>query len=434
MFQTQFKKQTNSRLFFAICALAIGTSFASCSDEEVPKDQPRESEKVEFFIAATQGEASYLLAVPDVTKGTTTIKGKGLEADAYTAWVFPTPKVAIGLKYQKGDPGIGIGVALGPDGKIVKSGSEFQIKSRFTTYGPFQDKVLSIVGGVKVADDSKNIYSTFNFIDPANGNAVTTITKNTTNLTGNGEYATLSGVVPFGPKEFLTALVPSVINSNTGGGGASTGQSNYPDSVWIASYDKDLNIKHIYGDDRIGYASGRFRSQYYSSIAQDGKNNVYVFSPANDSRSTKPAGVIRINAGSKTFDKSYYWNLESAVTAAGSADPKIKFQRVYHIDGDYFALTYVRPGTTTQKGPAQPNDIAILNAVTKTFQWVKGLPDFNANPTFGLAIAEDGKLYIPVTETGKNPAIYIIDAASGTASKGLEVEASEITAIGKLSK
>ncbi len=57
MFQTQFKKQTNSRLFFAICALAIGTSFASCSDEEVPKDQPRESEKVEFFIAATQGEA-----------------------------------------------------------------------------------------------------------------------------------------------------------------------------------------------------------------------------------------------------------------------------------------------------------------------------------------------------------------------------------------
>ena len=78
MFQTQFKKQTNSRLFFAICALAIGTSFASCSDEEVPKDQPRESEKVEFFIAATQGEASYLLAVPDVTKGTTTISAQML--------------------------------------------------------------------------------------------------------------------------------------------------------------------------------------------------------------------------------------------------------------------------------------------------------------------------------------------------------------------
>jgi len=433
MYQKQTTKRPNYKLLLAACILAASASTISCDDDKKVPLPERKSDKVEFFIAAEQGEASYLVSVPDVSKGTTSIKGKGLETDTYTTWIFPTTKVGIGLKYQKGDPGLGIGVALGQDGKIVKSGSEFQIKSRFTTYGPFQQQVLTIVGGVTVNDDSKNTYSTFNFIDPAKGNAVTTITKNTTNLTGNGEYATLSGVVQFGSNEFLTALVPSVLKSATGTGGASTGPTNYPDSVWIASYDKDLNVKHIYKDDRIGYASGRFRSQYYSTIAQDGRNNVYVFSPANDKNSTKPAGVIRINAGQKTFDKNYYWNLETAVSSTGVADSKIKFQKAYHITGDLFAIEYVRPGTQQPKGPAMANAIAIVNVVSKTFRWVEGLPDFNNNPDFGLPFAEGGKLYLPVTEVNKNPAIYIIDSTTGKAVKGLEVEASSITAIGKLS-
>lgn len=414
-------KLLNSKLASMV---ALALLFSACSKSE-NNGPDRESSDVEFFIAASSGDGSYLLAVPDVTQGEASIVAEGLETDAYTAWVFPNEQTGIGLKYQKGDPGLGIGVGLGPNGNIVKKGSDFQIISRFTTYGPFQNKVLTIVQGVQT-EDKNNLYSTFNFIDPSKNNAITTLTKSTTNLTGNGEYGTLSGVVPFGSNEFLSAIVPSKLVKN-GDGALETAATAYPDSVWIAAFDKDLNVTRIYRDNRLGYASGRFRSQYYSSISGDGKDNVYVFSPANDENSTKPSGVLRINSGEDDFDDSYFFNLEEK-----SGD--IIFQRAYHIDGDWFALAYVRPGTVNQDGPAQPNALALVNVVDQSFEWIKGLPDYNINPSFGLPIAENGKLYIPVTEVDKNPAIFIVDPATASATKGLTVHADEITAIGKLSK
>ncbi|MCL7988193.1 DUF4374 domain-containing protein [Sphingobacterium sp. lm-10] len=403
---------------------AIGILAASCSDNNNLSD--RDSNDVEFFVAANSGNGSYLLAVPDVTAGEASVVGQGLETEPYTAWVFPNPSTGIGLRYQQGDPGLGIGVTLGPTGNIIRKGSDFQIISRFTTYGPFQNQVLTIVGSVQSQDNPNALFSTFNFINPENNNSVRTVTKSTTNLTGNGEYGTLSGVVPFGSQEFLTAIVPARLARNASGQ-LSTSATAYPDSVWIAALDADLNVKRIYRDNRLGYASGRFRSQYYSSIAEDGKGNVYVFSPANDANSTKPAGVIRIRSGQSTFDPDYFYNLRDQAA-------NLIFQRVYHVHDDWFALAYVRPGSTAQTGPAQPNALALVNVVTKSFQWVGGLPDFNGNPRFGLPISEGGKLYIPVSETNEKPAIYIVDAATGQASKGLVVNADEITAIGKLAK
>jgi len=429
-------------LFRSAIALALCGGAVACSKKDAPGTD-RETGDVEFFISATEGDnASYLLAVPDITaKETLSIKGRGLEADAFGSWLFPTPYIGIGLKYQKGDPGLGIGVALGPNGNIVRSGGEFQIVSRFTTYGVFQEKVLSVVDGIVQKDDKGNIdktqmYSTFNFIDPAKNNAVTTITKSTTNLTGNGEYAVLSGVVQFGANNFLSALVPRqfaegedrnknkiLVTSNT----------KYPDSVWVASFDKDLKLTKVYGDDRISYAAGRHRSQYNNAISGDGKGNVYVFSPSND-QTSKAAGVIRIKAGTSNFDKDYYWNLENAVAGTGKK-AKSKFKEIYHVDGDYFILGYLLDGTNPIKDDVPNiNALAIVNVVDKTFKWVEGLPDFNYYPQFGTPISEDGKFYTPIKEVDKKPAIYIIDPLRAKAAKGLEVDAKSISGIGKLKK
>lgn len=418
----------NNRLVKGTLMIALAASAVACSKDDGP-DNGRESNEVEFFVAGSQDNKNYLLATPDITSGTLSIKGQGLEtAQSYGSWLFPTPYVGIGLSYQKGNPGLGMGVALGAQGNIVKSGGDFQIASRFTTYGTFQEKVVTVVGDISVKGDLENIYSTFNFIDPAANNAVKTVTKNTTNLTGNGETATLSGVVQFGANNFLTALVPSSVVVEDGE--VTIGETAYPDSVWIASYDKDLNITKIYGDDRISYAAGRHRSQYKNAISDDGKGNVYVFSPSND-YTTKPAGVIRINSGASEFDDTYYWNLEEAVAKTG-ADPEIKFKEIHHVAGDYFILDYVRPGNTPTSGTTTANALALVNVVDKTFQWVEGLPDYNFNPTYGTPIAEDGKFYVPTKEADKLPAIYIIDPTTGKATKGLEVDAESISGIGKL--
>ena len=418
----------------ALAFLAAGV-LTSCVKEE-NEGPGRESQDVEFFIStevnAAGQESGYLLATPDITQGTLSIKGQGLEMSGYNTWIFPTEKIGIGLKYQKGDPGLGVGVKLGAQGNIEKSGAEFRIESRYTTYGVFQNKVLTAVGGVKTEEGGDDIYSVFNFIDPAVNNKTSNQTINTTNLTGNGEYATLSGIVQFNENTFLTALVPSIIGSDTGEGGSSTGPTDYPDSVWVAMYDQDLKLQKVFGDDRIGYASGRFRSAYYSTISADGAGNVYVFSPAVDERSSKPAGVIRINKGADDFDKDYYWDLENEL----GADKEALFYHVYHVKGDLFVLDFRR---TTAEDPnqevAQANALAVVNVKTKDFHWVSGLPEFSKNPVFGNPIAEDGKLYIPVSlTTGEKPAVYIVDAESATAKRGLEVDASSITAVGKLRK
>ncbi|HIX54715.1 MAG TPA: DUF4374 domain-containing protein, partial [Candidatus Sphingobacterium stercoripullorum] len=318
---------------------------------------------------------------------------------------------------------------LGPDGNIVEKGNQIRIESRYTTYGVFQSKVVTGVGGIQVSG-SDDIHTTFNVIDPAKGNALSSKTINTTNLTGNGEYATLSGIVQFGENEFLTALVPSRINSDTGEGGSSTGETAYPDSVWIAAFDQDFNLLRVYGDDRLGYASGRFRSQYYSTIGSDDNGNLYVFSPSNDDRSTRPAGVIRINQGEEKFDESYFWDIEGSL----GAEKDSKFSNVYHVTGDYFVLDFRRMAEEDpNQEVARPNALAVLNVVTKELTWVSGLPEYTKNPMFGNPIAEDGKLYIPVSlTTGEKPAVYIVDVATSSAKRGIEVDASQITAVGKL--
>lgn len=422
----------NNNLMRGSLLFALAMSAIACSKDKGP-DNERESNEVEFFIAANQSSASYLLAVPEIeSQEVISIKGQGLETpQSYSSWLFPTDYVGIGLSYQKGNPGLGIGVGLGANGNIVRSGGEFEIKSRYTTHGIFQEQVLTVVGSIQVKDDTKNIYSTFNFIDPAQNNAVTPKTKNTTNLTGNGETATLSGVVQFGKNNFLTALVPSSLKVEDGK--LTTGATAYPDSVWVALYDNELNVKRIYGDDRLSSAAGRFRSQYYNGISDDGKGNVYVFSPSNDA-STKAAGVLRIKSGASTFDKDYYWNLENEVSKSGR-DPKLRFRHMYHVGGDYYILGYLVPGTNQPEGSVPDiNDLALVNVVTKSFEWIKGLPDFNFYPKFGTPIAENGKLYIPIKEINKNPTIYIIDAASGKVTKGLEVNAEQVSGIGKLKK
>ena len=53
--------------------------------------------------------------------------------------------------------------------------------------------------------------------------------------------------------------------------------------------------------------------------------------------------------------------------------------------------------------------------------------------SFGNTLyAENGSAYIAVTTTDANPAIYKIDPVNATATKGLSVEATQVSGVGKL--
>lgn len=380
-----------------------------------------------YFIAAEGegGEYDYLITADDLTQGSVSVAGNGLEVRTGYTWIYPNPSTAIGFIYQKGDPGVGLGISIDQTGQIVPQGSEFLVESRFTTYGVTDGLAVTAVSGQPVPDQPDTYQSIFNLVDPDNGNAKTTKNFVTTNMTGTGEFFTFSGVVDAGNGTFLTSMVPSKVVPNTGGGG-STGDTDYPDSVWVAKFDTDLNLIQLYGDDRLSYSSGRIRSQYHSQIANDASGNTYVFSGAFSEQTSKKAGVIRINNGEDDFDPEYYWDL--AAESGG-----YNFIKVWHIAGDYFLLNYYNQPNSTDYEDGYTK-YAVINVAEQSFQWLEsGFPKPNEILASSNAYAFDGKAFIPVTAENQKPAIYVIDPETATATRGLEVEAAGINGVGKLS-
>lgn len=180
--------------------------------------------------------------------------------------------------------------------------------------------------------------------------------------------------------------------------------------------------------DKISYPCGRFKSQYYQTVWSADNGDIYVFSPSyaktmTDSRQqTKlPAGVVRIPAGKTEFD-NYYCNIEEQ--AEGRS-----FMRCWPAGGNSFLLLmYDRP--LSVKGFAA-TDLAVFDADAKKLTFVKNLPD--GISSFGKTVyVHDGAVYIAINVENSYPAIYRIDPSTATATKGLTVEATEITGFGFL--
>jgi hypothetical protein len=432
----QFKPSFRAGLTWMTCA-SMSFLLPSCeSDSKNPVPNPDVEKPGAFFIAATGESSQYILRTDSPESGVMSIADNvaQLELSGYT-WIFnEKPSAAVGLVYQQGDPGIGLGYVTDENGRLIQAG-QFQITTRFTSYGFFNGHALTSVGGITPADAEGNALTdaagnprtdgvTFNFFDLNNGFASQTKTITTLNITGNGEQATCSGIVDLGNGEFLTGLVVSQPRDPNAGGGASSGTVTYPDSVWVAAFDAGLNLKRLYGDDRISYAAGRFRSQYYSQIARGGDGDVYVFSGSYETATTRPAGALRIRNGATEFDASYYFNIEEKTGG-------YKFRKVWHIAGDYFLLELYNDLLPTPTGAA--TQYGIVDVSKKTFRFVSNITSKDRIISTRHPAPAGGKMYFPITEEGADPAIYTIDPVEATATKGLTVTgASSINAIGRL--
>ena len=163
-------------------------------------------------------------------------------------------------------------------------------------------------------------------------------------------------------------------------------------------------------------------------VWEAGNGDVYVFSPSyaktmSDPRqqTTLPAGVVRIPSGSEDFD-DYYCNIEAQSDGCS-------FLRVWPVKDDYFLmLMYDRPLTEEDFAATR---LAIFKAEDQTLTYVTGLP--STVSSFGSTpYIENGIAYVAVTVSDGNPAIYAVNPETAEATKGLEVEATQITGVGKL--
>lgn len=454
-------------LLTGLATMVAAAVFISCDDDDKIPDPGPDGNAVSSYIltaTVTVGESSsnYILTPDDLTEGTITTVNTGRETDTGTYWVYFGDKYLYRLVYNQGSAGVTTSYVLNSEGGTTTRSNTYEVK-RFTSYGIYDDYLITTSAGA--LDDSYaepvNGYIPkgflINYIDVENQ----TIGSNSTaiwseNYLGDGEYVTFAGIVQSGSRLFTApipmgmsqygvvtypedVIYPELVKTESGGSNSasySEGElqwTQHPDQAYVAIYpNSDFNSDEVIlaYTDKISYACGRNASQYYQMIWAADNGDVYVFSPSYAKRmsetvqkTTLDAGVVRIKSGANDFDPDYYYSIESQTGGKS-------FLRSWYISGDYFMLLmYDAP--LDPDVSANANALAIFNAETGNVTYVTGLPSDIASigtmPCF-----EDGKAYIPILESGQDPAVYIIDAVTASAAKGVTVKSETITSVGKL--
>jgi hypothetical protein len=419
-----------------------------------------------FVIATTvtgSGNTSYkLLTSDDISTGSISVLESGLANDGATNWVFYGQQYLYALTYNQGNAGVTSAYELNANETLQRRDNTYKV-TRYTTYGVVGDNVMTLSTGdglASMADANGYLPKTIliSYLNATNATKTTNDTEDlayrSENFLGNGEYVTLAGLEEVDGKVF-TAPVPMGLSQYGGAidggkyvlagnedlvktedGGTNSSKyykgelqwTQYPDECWVAIYDDaTMTSKKLIKTDKISYACGRYKSQYYQTIRTAENGDVYVFSPSfakcmTDARqqTTLPAGVVRIAAGTTEFD-NYYCNLEELTGGK-------TFMKVWNIGGANFLLQMYDKLESNQSTAL---NLAVFNAEKKTFSYVTGLPaDISAlgNEPY----VENGVAYMAVS-TEEGCAIYVINPTTGAAKQGLKVEgASSINGIGRL--
>lgn len=455
-------------------ALLVGGVFTSCSDDDSANQGNGDGNGdgngggsgsgalSAYVVAASVGDANYLLTADKLSEGMVSAKNNGLTTEGGTQWVFYKDQYLYRLVYNQGNAGVTSSYVLNAEGKVKERDNTYEIK-RFTSFGIYGDYIItSSTGNLGESYADENGYLPKGFLLSYLNVANETFATNkevimAENYLGNGEFVTLAGIlqannhiysaaIPMGLSKYGVKAdggkyvkYPELVKTESGGSSSSAYEkgelqwTQYPNEAWIAIYDNEkFENPKLIKTDKISYATGRFKSQYYQTIWAADNGDVYVFSPsyaktmtAEVQKTTLPAGVVRIKANAKNFDSDYYCDIE-AQTGGKS------FIRCWHITEDYFLmLMYDRPLTETG---FVANQLAVYKGESKTLTYVKDMPASNVISGFGNApYSEDGIAYMPVTTTdGNQPAIYRIDPKTATATKGITIESEQISGVGKL--
>lgn len=456
----------------ALSTIALAVVAACETNTNIPTGGTQDNDAVRPYVLATQGTftgntTNALVTASDLNSGVVGMTN-GLVNDGASYWVFYGDKYLYGLTYNQGNAGTTRSYVMNDDYTLAARPAEYAVR-RFTTFGIYDRYIMTFSTGdgpAEWADANGFIPKSF-LVSYLDVEAETYATNNTLeehylseNFLGNGEFVTLAGIEEVDGKIF-SAAVPmglsqygvkaeggkwvkpgneDLVKTEAGGSGSGAYKegelqwTQYPDECWVAIFeDETLAERKLIRTDKISYACGRNKSQYYQMIWTAESGDVYVFSPSyaksmadERQQTTLPAGVVRIKAGTEEFDPNYYVNIEALTNG-------ISFLRTWYIGGSKFLMLMydmpLAPATTMTA-----SRLAIFDVESASLTYVEGLPAAERISGFGTApYSEDGKCYIAVTLTDDHPAIYAIDAATAVATKGLTVEATQIGGIGRLS-
>ncbi len=398
----------------SIACLAI--AFASCSkssDNSGGDGGGTNTGAGKYIIAAyptgaVTGTADYLLTADDVSTGTISTKGNGVEQDGTYRYYLTTNNKFFSMLYGQGNPGAVTTYSLASSGNLEKT-SNFQTET-VQVFAPYNNDII-LFKVPRSGDANSLIYR----IDAASSTIAGQYQLNIETVAGNGERAHFTWATQFGDKILAPYMSIRGVTGNVFG-------TAFPDSSWVAvlSY-PDMKLEKVIRDNRTSYLGAYFTN----GLFVDEQGDAYGFSGADASdagtiTSTKPSAIVRIKKGTTEFDQSYFFNFQEKTGG-------------YHID----AAKYISNGkflVQTYEGPNVFTGVkfAIADVYTQTFQWVVGAPTDITSSTisrYGTNSLDGNQALLGITTSDGSSYVYSFDANTATAKRGLKVDGGTITAV-----
>jgi len=185
----------------------------------------------------------------------------------------------------------------------------------------------------------------------------------------------------------------------------------------------DFQLQKVITDTRTG-PSGAPLTRSGIFVTESG--NIYTLFHAgygfDHQQSLKDPAILRINAGEDEFDEDYYFK------TVGIPNGGKIIKATYVGNNKLLAQIYTKE--TTSQWDQTDLRYAIVDLVKKEITAVQNSPIYTYSEE---AFVDGDKAYLPA-KVGTSLNIYEVDIPTATATKGVEIEATYVKGIGKLTK
>ncbi|WP_026776447.1 DUF4374 domain-containing protein [Polaribacter sp. Hel_I_88] len=407
-------------LFFILSiAFLIG-----CDDDntETPDNNNTEKQFVLGIGVTTPTETTnFLLSTDDLMTGTLSLQGQGTLQDGYRDYGF-----GANTFYSIGGLGVtdvNTVTTDGANGLNIETGLTF----------PFQ------LDGFREANGVANTMVGISL--PQSPSTSENITFYNVNISGNS--ITNSNTVPV--RDVYNETTDWIFTTGMQVRGNKLFQTFYPidnatfttnntDTQYVAIYNYPaFTLDKVITDTRFGPA-GAFNTRSGIFVTETG--DIYTVSNSNFgfTQATKPAGILKIEAGSETFNEDYTFNTETAANGG-----KI-IHAIYVGDNKLFAEVSTKvleePDGSNGFGNVYTDSnlhLAIVDLVAKTITKVAGAPEFIGNGGRSFAAFKDGNVvYSSIKDANGIVNIYQTNLDTATAIKGAQVDATFVGGIARI--
>ncbi|MBG6130200.1 hypothetical protein IWQ47_001717 [Aquimarina sp. EL_43] len=410
-----------------LAAISILATSCSSDDDGGPVIDPTPTSTSKYvvgFQALPVGDASpvdYILELPSLaslTTGEISVEGQGTPLKGWR-FFHNVKNTVFTAGYSDDDKCIAYG--LDKDGKLIEKGN-FAFQSTLDNYSAIDDKTLLAVELTYSGLSDKR----FHIINAETGK-LEKIVEHPIDIDKGDGTAKNPGTIPWVTGMVLRDGKLFVSYHKWMADGSYVTPDVNRAYVAVFKY-PEFELEKIIYDDRTSPIGVNGHS---TGIEKTENGDIYSFSTsalsAGFTSATKPSGILRIKNGATEFDKSYFFDVESAPNG-----------------GKLFWMDYVGDGKAIARiiiddtvGPwgvfKETGDffkLVIIDLENKTVTDVQGMPT-HANRYTSPMYVEDGKAYLS-SYAGTETHVYIVDPKTATATKGAKVQGLALKGIFKV--